>query len=209
MFGRRLFGVLLTAALLAAAAFAQDKTTGAIKGKVSVDSSMTPENVTVVVRQGETEVRSVETNRSGEFLVGGLAPGVYGLTFRKAGLSVGTLEKVEVRAGKTRTLGGKKLFLPVDTGALAFIRGSVFDADGRSVPGARVQLSLLRPDGTRKSLDGRVTTESGMFQFRLTPDRARYLITVKAEGMEPATKEVEVEGAGRTNVAITVRRASE
>ncbi|HEV2763255.1 MAG TPA: carboxypeptidase-like regulatory domain-containing protein [Pyrinomonadaceae bacterium] len=209
MSGRRFFAALVLTALVACAAFGQGKTTGSIKGKVSVDNSSTPGNVTVIVRQGDAEVARTETNRSGEFVIGGLAPGLYGMTFRKAGLSVGTLEKVEVRAGKTRSLGGKKLFLPVDTGSLAFIRGSVFDADGRSVPGARVELSLVRADGSRKSLDGRVTTESGMFQFRLTPEPARYLITVKAQGMETTTKEVAVEGAGRTNIAITVRKGTE
>ncbi|HYO62247.1 MAG TPA: carboxypeptidase-like regulatory domain-containing protein [Pyrinomonadaceae bacterium] len=208
MFGRRMTAAFVLLLTLAVAAPAQDKTTGAIKGKVTVDNSSTPENVTVIVRRDGEEVRRAETNRSGEFRINGLAPGLYGITFRKPGLSIGTLEKVEVRAGKTKSLTGRGLFLPVDTGALAFIRGSVFNADGRVVPGARVELALVREDGTQRKLDGRVTTESGMFQFRLTPERARYVITVRAEGMASASKEVDVEGAGRTNIAITVRPAT-
>lgn len=206
-FWRKTFGALALALLLSCAAAAQDKTTGAVKGKVKVDSSSTPAGVAVIVRQGDTEVRRVETNAKGEFLVQGLAPGLYGVTFRKPGLSIATLEKIEVRAGKTRSVGSN-VFLPVDTGSLAFIRGSVFNEGGRSVPGAQVELALIQPDGSAKKIDARVTNETGFFVFRLTPDHARYRVTVKAEGMAPAAQEVEIEGMGRTNIAITVHPAA-
>lgn len=204
MLSRRKFVALVFALALSCTAFGQDKTTGAIKGKVRVDNSVTPEGVTVVARQGEQEVGRASTNSKGEFIIQGLQPGLYGLTFRKPGLSIGTMEKVEVKAGKVRTLGDK-LFMPIDMGSLAFIRGSVFDAEGRSVRGARVELALVEANGSAKKIDGRVTNEVGFFVFRLTPERARYRITVKADGMEDATQEVEVEGAARTNVAITLK----
>ncbi|HVF49426.1 MAG TPA: carboxypeptidase-like regulatory domain-containing protein [Pyrinomonadaceae bacterium] len=207
MLWRKTFGAVVLALLLASVSFAQDKTTGGIKGKIKVDSSSTPANVAVVVRQGEREVKRVETNAKGEFVVQGLAPGLYGITFRKTGLSVGTLEKIEVRAGKTRSLSSN-MFLPVDTGSLAFIRGSVFNEAGRSVPGARVELALVQPDGSLKKIDGRITNETGFFVFRLTPERARYRITVKADDMQPGTQEVEIEGSGRSNIAITIHPAA-
>jgi protocatechuate 3,4-dioxygenase beta subunit len=207
MLWRKTFGAVVLALLLASVSFAQDKTTGGIKGKIKVDSSSTPANVAVVVRQGEREVKRVETNAKGEFVVQGLAPGLYGITFRKTGLSVGTLEKIEVRAGKTRSLSSN-MFLPVDTGSLAFIRGSVFNEAGRSVPGARVELALVQPDGSFKKIDGRITNETGFFVFRLTPERARYRITVKADDMQPGTQEVEIEGSGRSNIAITIHPAA-
>ncbi|HEX8472524.1 MAG TPA: carboxypeptidase-like regulatory domain-containing protein [Pyrinomonadaceae bacterium] len=205
---RRTFGALVVALALAVGAFGQDKTTGSIKGKVRVDGNSTPDAVAVIVRQGEEEVKRVATNSKGEFVIQGLQPGLYGLTFRKPGLSIGTMEKVEVRAGKTRSLGGDKLFLPVDTGSLAFIRGSVFDEAGRIVRGARVDIAFLNSDGSTKKLDGRITSEFGLFQFRLSPERARYLITVRADGMETAKQEVEVEGATRNNIAITLHPAA-
>jgi hypothetical protein len=207
MLWRKTFGVLMLAFVLTGAAFGQDKTTGGIKGKIKVDSSSTPAGVAVVVRQGEREVKRVETNAKGEFVVQGLAPGLYGVTFRKSGLSVGSLEKIEVRAGKTRSISSQ-MFLPVDTGSLAFIRGSVFNEGGRSVPGARVELAIVQPDGSTKKIDGRVTNETGFFVFRLTPERATYRITVKADDMATATQDVEIEGMGRTNIAITVRPAA-
>lgn len=204
---RNRIGALILMLTLTVLCVGQDKTTGGIKGKVKVDSNSTAEGVAVIVRRGEEEVRRAATNRKGEFVVRGLEPGIYGITFRKPGLSVGTLEKVEVRAGKTRSLS-EHLFLPVDTGSLAFVRGSVFNPAGRSVPGARVEIALVEPDGSARKIDGRITNELGLFVFRLTPERARYRITVKADQMETATQEVEVEGAGRSNIAITLRPAA-
>src|SRR5687767_4192226 len=82
-----------------AAVYGQDKSTGTIKGKVKVEVG-TPGGVSVIVREGEREIRQVSTNKNGEFIVARLAPGRYGLTFRKPGLSVGAIENVEVKAGK-------------------------------------------------------------------------------------------------------------
>jgi len=102
-FKKSLF-VFATVLVCAVAAMAQDKTVGAIKGKVRVETG-TPAGVTVTVRRGETEVGRSTTNKDGDFVVSKLTPGVYGLTFRKPGLSIGTIEDVEVKAGKTRSLG--------------------------------------------------------------------------------------------------------
>ena len=97
------FAIVLVSAV---AGMAQDKTLGAIKGKVRVETG-TPVGVTVVVRRGETEVTRSTTNKDGDFVVSKLTPGIYGLTFRKPGLSIGTIEDVEVKAGKTRSLGDR------------------------------------------------------------------------------------------------------
>lgn len=196
--------VLTLAVMMAAAAvsLAQDKSVGAIKGKVRVETG-TPSGVTVVVRRGETEVARVETQKNGEFLVSRLTPGKYGLTFRKAGLSIGTMEDVEVKAGKTRSLGDR-LILTIDEGSIAFIGGSVFAADGRSVPNARVELSRIMEDGSVKKIDGRVTTETGSFKFRLSPEPAKYRVSVKAGGAEPVTKDVEIDGAAVYRVALSL-----
>src|SRR5438128_1999377 len=116
------------------ACFAQDKTTGAIKGKVRVEKG-SPAGVAVILRQGEREVTRATTDKHGDFQITHIEPGVYAVTLRKPGLSIGTVEPVEVKAGKTRALGDH-LVLSVDEGSIAFIRGSVFTEDGRSVPGA-------------------------------------------------------------------------
>ena len=182
----------------------QEPTTGSIAGRVKVAPGATPGGVAVTVRRGDEEVARRETNSKGEFEFQGLAPGTYGLTLRKAGLEVGRMEDVQVRAGKTVSLKDK-LYLPIDDGAIAHIRGSVFDASGRSVNAAKVELARVEPDGTLKKLDSRVSNGTGSFAFRLSPERGHYRLTAKADGAEPATEELNVEGAAIYRVALSLR----
>ena len=164
--------ILASVALFAimVVAGAQDRATGSIKGKVKVETELRR------CGRGRSKRRSggncVATDKMGlcrsEFTSRN-----DGLTFRKAGLSVGTIENVEVKSGKTRSLGDR-LVLTIDEGSIAFIRGSVFSPSGRSVPGARVELARILEDGTTKKIDGRITTETGSFVFRLTPQVAKY-----------------------------------
>jgi hypothetical protein len=200
--------LFLAMLLLAASGFAQKSTltTGGIKGKVRAESGGGVAGVVIIARQGEREVTRVDSNSKGEFILTGLAPGVYGLTFRKPGLSVGTLEEIEVRAGKPRELPDR-LILKIDEGSLAFLRGSVFNTEGRSISGARVELARLQPDGTAKKLDSRVSNETGSFVFRLTPEAAKYRVTVKADGAGPVSKDVEVDGAAVYRVALSLSPA--
>lgn len=198
----KLFALLISAIVLLTGAVAQDRSTGTIKGKVRVESG-TPAGVSVSIRQGEREITKVVTDRNGEFVVSRLTPGIYGLTFRKPGLSVGTIENVEVKAGKTRSLGDR-LILTIDEGSIAFIRGSVFNSEGRSVPNARVELGRIQEDGSVKKIDGRVTNETGSFVFRLSPEPRKYRVTAKASASEPVSKDVEVDGAAVFRVALSL-----
>lgn len=200
-FKKTLFVFAITLALATVAA-GQDKTLGAIKGKVRVETG-TPGGVTVVVRRGEKEVTRSTTNKDGDFLVSRLTPGIYGVTFRKPGLSIGSLEDIEVKAGKTRSLGDR-LILTIDEGSIAFLSGSVFNASGRSVPNVKVELLRILEDGTTKKIDGRVTTETGSFKFRLSPEPGKYRVSVKADGSEPVTKDVEIDGAAVYRVALSL-----
>ena len=201
-----IFAVIFVVLMSGAASVAQDKSKGSIKGRVRVEEGK-PSDVAVIIRQDEREVTQTVTNSKGEFIVNGLEPGLYNVTFRKPGLSVGTLTKVEVRAGKVRTLGDR-LVLTVDEGSIAFLRGSVFDPAGRSVPGARVELARIEPDGSLKKVGDRQTTETGQFVFRLPPDKARYRVTVKASGAQDATKDLEIDDAVVYRVALTLELAS-
>ncbi len=195
----------LTLLFFAAASMAQDRSTGGIKGKVRVETGA-PAGVTVVIRQDEREVNRVVTDKSGSFLVQRLPAGKYGLTFRKPGLSVGTVENVEVKAGKTRSLGDR-LILTIDEGSIAFIRGSVFNQEGRSLAGAKVELAKIQEDGSTKKIDGRVTNETGSFVFRLTPETAKYRVTVKPGNSEPVSQDVEIDGPAVYRVALSVPAA--
>jgi carboxypeptidase family protein len=200
-FKKTLFLFAVTLAF-SSVALGQDKSLGAIKGKVRVETG-TPAGVTVVVRRGDKEVTRSTTDKNGDFLVSRLTPGIYGVTFRKPGLSIGSLEDIEVKAGKTRSLGDR-LILTIDEGSIAFLSGSVFNPAGRSVPNAKVELSRILEDGTTKKIDSRVTTETGSFKFRLSPELGKYRVSVKAEGSEPVTKDVEIDGAAVYRVALNL-----
>ncbi|HKP46098.1 MAG TPA: carboxypeptidase regulatory-like domain-containing protein [Pyrinomonadaceae bacterium] len=189
--------------LAASTVSAQDKATGGLKGKVRVEVG-NPSAVTVVVRQGEQEITRVATNKSGDFVVERLKPGIYGVTFRKPGLSVGTIENIEVKAGKTRSLGDR-LVLTLDEGSIAFIRGSVFDVNGRSVPNARIELARIEADGNAKKIDGRITNEIGSFVFRLTPEAAKYRVTVKPKDGEAVSQDIDVDGAAVYRLALSIK----
>lgn len=196
---------LLACGLLTASAQPRAQATGGIKGRVKAAEGSAA-GVAVRILRGESEVASTTTDGKGSFEIRGLAPGTYSLTVRKPGLQVGRMAEVEVRAGKVKSL--KDLYLPVDEGSIAFLRGSVFYPDGRSVAGARVEVARLSPDGTLKRLDERVTTEYGSFAFRLPPEPARYRVTVKAKGMEAAASDVEIDSAAIFRVVLTLTPAA-
>jgi hypothetical protein len=182
----------------------QEPTTGNIVGRVKVASGATPAGIGVIVRRGDEEVARRETNSKGEFEFQGLAPGTYGLTLRKPGLEVGRMDDIEVRAGRTITLKGGNLFLGIDEGSIAHIRGSVFDANGRSVNAAQVELARIEADGSFKKMDSRVSNATGSFAFRLSPERARYRLTAKADGADPVTGEIDIDGAAIYRIALSL-----
>jgi len=189
--------------LQVAGALAQDRATGGIKGKVRVETG-TPSGVSVIVRQGEREVAHGVTDKNGEFVISRLAAGRYSVTLRKPGLSVGTIEDIEVKAGKTRSLGDR-LVLSIDEGSIAFIRGSVFNQNDRSVPNIRIELAKIEDDGTARKIDGRVTNEIGAFVFRLSPDAAKYRITARPNGGDPVSKDLEIDGAAVCRIALSIK----
>jgi hypothetical protein len=188
--------------ILSVACLAQDKTSGAIKGKVRVEQG-SPGGVEVILLQGDREVARAATDKKGEFTISHVVPGVYGVKFRKPGLSVGSIDELEVKAGKTRAL--HDLILGIDEGSIAFLRGSVFTESGRSVPGVRVELARILAENSVQKIDARVTGETGEFVFRLPPERAKYRVTAKAEGAEPISKDVEIDSAAVYRVALTLK----
>ncbi len=193
--------VITLLCLLSLTAVAQDKSVGAIKGKVRVETG-TPAGVAVIVKQGDREVVTGVTDKKGEFVVARLPPGRYAVTLKKPGLNIGTIEDVEVKAGKTKSIGNN-LMLGIDEGSIAFIRGSVFNQDGRSAPNVRVELARIMEDGTTKKIDGRVSNETGSFAFRLMPEAGKYRVTAKGSG-EAVSKDVEIDGAAVYRVALSL-----
>src|SRR4051812_23464730 len=192
-------GMVLLA--LAAAVWAQDKTTGTIKGKVRVERG-SPAGVAVVLMQGDNEITRVQSDKKGEFVISRVTPGTYSVRLRKPGLMVGTIDDITVKAGQTRPLGDR-LYLTVDPGSIAIINVSVFDEAGRSVPDVRVDLAKRIGDDRLEKLDTHMTDESGQFVFRLPPTPAKYRLTIMSNDAEHVSQDVEVEMAARYAVALT------
>jgi hypothetical protein len=200
MFTKTTFAMLLLL-ILSVGCLAQDKT-GAIKGKVRVEQG-SPGGVAVILLDGEREVTRAATDKKGEFTIAHILPGVYGVKFRKPGLSVGSIDGLEVKGGKTRAL--HDLILGVDEGSIAFLRGSVFTESGRSVPGVRIELARILSENSVQKIDARVTGETGEFVFRLSPETAKYRVTAKAEGAQLVSKDVEIDSAAVYRVALTLK----
>ena len=176
---------------------------GGVKGRVRVEEGTSAAGVSVTVHRGDEEVARAETDRKGQYEIRGLAPGVYLLRFRKQGLKTAELKPYEIKAGKVGSLG-ERVFLGIDEGSIAFLKGTVFTPEGKSIGNARVELLLLAPDGKERKVDGRVSTESGQFSFRLKPQQARYRVTAKLDGREDS-KVVEIDGAMVYRVALSLK----
>ncbi|MDQ4121086.1 MAG: carboxypeptidase-like regulatory domain-containing protein [Acidobacteriota bacterium] len=197
---KNLFLFLLIAAF-SFAAFAQDKTTGGVRGKVRITNGDSVSGVRVEAQQDEKAIASTRTDRKGEFHLAGLKPGVYNFVFTKEGLAQGTLPRVEVKAGEISKL--TRLVMAVDQGTLAIVRGSVFDANGRSVYGAKIE--IFKISGGEKKVSQIFSSQSGEFIFRLPPAEARYRVAVTIEGAERGSQEIEVSGAQVYRVAISLK----
>src|SRR4029079_5682587 len=97
-----------------------------------------------------------------------------------------------------------RLVLTIDEGSIAFLSGSVFNAAGRSGATAKAGVSRMCEDGDAKKIDSTITTETGSFKVRLSPDPGKYRVSVKAEGSEPVTKDVEIDGAAVYRGALKI-----
>jgi CRISPR/Cas system type I-B associated protein Csh2 (Cas7 group RAMP superfamily) len=185
-------------------AFSQSKMSGGVRGKVRMTNGDTISGVRVEAQQEEKSVASTRTDGKGEFQLAGLKPGVYDLIFTKEGLAQGTLPRVDVKAGEISKL--TRLVMAVDEGKLAIVRGSVFDANGRSVYGAKVE--IFKISGGEKKVSQIFSSQSGEFTFRLPPAEARYRVAVTIDGAELSNQELEISGAQVYRVVVSLKPKS-
>jgi hypothetical protein len=180
-------------------AFAQ---TGSIIGKVRDPKGNSLEGVEVQARQDGKSIQSTETDKKGKFRLSGLQPGKYTLTFDKAGFSTGALRNVEVRAKGKNNLGDR-LVMAVDQGTLIIVEASVYNQNGFSLYGAKVEIAEILSDGSTKKVGSGYSSKDGDIVFRFPEKPAKYRITASVKGLS-ASKELEVNEAAIYRTSITL-----
>ena len=175
---------------------------GGVKGTMRTPQGNVIPEVKVTVKQNDKDVKTILTDNKGSFVIDGLKAGKYDFIFSKDGFSSGTLKNVEVGKKKIRDLGNR-LVLEVDEGFLVIIKGSVFNEDGRSIYGAKVDIAKVLGNGSIKKLNTSYSSQSGEFTFRFPQEAATYRITTSIKG-KTATKDVTVDIAAIYRLALTL-----
>jgi len=203
--------VILLLAVSVSVALGQE--TGGVKGKVRTTKGEGIAGVSVTARQNSEDVKSATSDNKGNFELEGLKAGLYNIVFSKNGYSSGLMYNVEVKQKKTNNLGDR-LVLTIDQGTQVIIKGTVFDQDGRSVAGARVESEKILSDGSTKKIGsgftsyGGAPTARGEFTFKFSEGAAKFRVTASAGGAS-ASKEVEVSNAAIYRLAITLNMRTE
>lgn len=194
-----LFAALVALMLTNSPAAAQAQ--GGIRGKVRDAKGKAIANAVVAARQDSKNVKTTKTNSKGEFRLEGLRPGTYNVAIEADGFSTGV--KYDVRVGTKVINLGDRLILSVDEGSLVLIRGSVFTKQGRSVPGAKVELFIVGPNGSAKRIATGFTTGSGDFGFRRPKGKATLkLVASYRKAVGEKILEVEFPEVYRTAITI-------
>ena len=192
--------------LLSLSVFAQSETGGA-KGKVRSVKGDGIGGATITARLKGQDVKTVKSDEKGNFEMNGLRPGVYNFVFDKSGYASGIKYNIEIRSKKTEDLGDR-LILLVDQGTLVLINGSVYNQDGRSITGAKIEIEKVNSDGSFKKLGSGYTNISGEFTFRQPDSAAKFRITASLKGVTNS-KEISVDSAGVYRLAITLNLPKE
>lgn len=192
-------------ALASLAAFGQS--TGSVKGKVRTPRGGGIEGATVTARQKGDDIKTVTTDSKGEFVMDGLESGLYNFVFTKNGYGAGTLYNIEVKKNKITELPNR-LILTTDQGTQVIVKGSVFNQNGVSLYGVKVEIARISDGGEAKKVGTGYTSEAGEFTFRFPEGTAKFRVTATAKGVS-ASKEISVDNAAIYRLAITLDLSKE
>lgn len=192
--------IIFTALVLfsALSVFAQ---TG-VKGKVKNNKGNGIANATVTARQDGKDIKSVKADSSGKFVLSGLKAGNYNLVFEADGYGAGLLSNIEVETDKLKELSDRLILTP-DRGTFVIVNGSVFNQDGRSVTGAKIEAEKILSDGSTKKIGSYYSNSAGEFSFRQSPGIAKIRITASLKGVK-ISKEIEVDQPAIYRLALTL-----
>jgi hypothetical protein len=183
-------------------AFAIAQETGSVKGKVRDQDGDKIAGAKITVRLDGKDLKSTTSDSKGEFRISDLAPGKYNLVFEKKGFSIGVLYNVEVRNKKINNLKDR-LVLSVDQGTLIIVEASVFNQNGFSLNGAKVEIEEVYSDGKTKKVGSGYSSQDGDITFRFKERPTKYRVTASVKDIT-ATKEIEVSEAAIYRTAITL-----
>lgn len=178
------------------------QSSGGVKGKVRNQKGDGLSGATITARLNGEDVKTVKSDTKGNFEMTGLKGGVYNFVFDRNGYNAGIKYNVEIKDGKTVNLGDN-LVLMVDQGSLVLLNGSVFNQDGRSITGAKIEVERVNSDGSTKKIATAYTNYSGEFALRQPDAAATFRITATFRGVS-GSKEIVVDSAGRYSTAITL-----
>jgi hypothetical protein len=199
----RLFIKLALALILASALSAIDfgQSTGGIKGKVRTGKGSGLGGAAVIARKKGVDVKSTKADSKGEFVIDGLETGKYNVVFEAPGYSSGVLYNVEVNRNKTSDLGDRLILTP-DEGNQIILKGSVFDKQGFSVPGAKIEIASVGSDGSTRSLGSTYSDVSGEFTFR-PRSAVKLRVTATYKGVSES-KDIDIDNPAIYRLAISL-----
>lgn len=191
--------IVLLFVLSSVVVFAQ---TGGVKGKLRTNKGEGIAGATITARLKGEDVKTTKSDAKGYFVLDGLDTGIYNIVFERNGYSTGIRYNVEVKSGVVNDLG-EKLILSLDPGTQVIVKGSVFDKNGRSVFGAKIEIQRINADGSTKKVGSGYTSESGEFTFKFPEASAKFRIIASAKGTK-GSKDIEVESASIYRLAISL-----
>ncbi|MBL8187662.1 MAG: carboxypeptidase regulatory-like domain-containing protein [Acidobacteria bacterium] len=196
-----LMGTLVLLFSLSTVALAQ---TGIVKGKVKEMDGKSLEGVLITATnaKNKTEKHETTSDAKGDFEFTRLPAGDYSFSFEKKGYKTFLSRNLTVLGGETLKLKSV-IELKRDEAPYSVIRGAVFYGQGFSLPNASVKIERI--DG-KKFKEEKLSGEGGQFAFRLKAEKAKYRVTAVANGFQPATTEIEIEGDEIRNIALTLQR---
>lgn len=186
--------------MLTAGAAAQ---TGGVEGKVKNRSGDGIAGAVVTIRKDGKDLKSGKANAKGEFKITGIRAGKYNVVFDAEGYSAGALFDVEIKEGDIRGLGDG-LILYVDQGTQVIVRGHVFNRDGFTLPGAKVEMYVRKGDSAFKKVTSSYSNGDGEFGFRYAQKDVNTVRIIAKYKDVTGTKDIPIDIAAVYRTAITL-----
>lgn len=186
---------------------------GQIQGKVKEDGGKSLAGVTVKANRAVT--RSLDnqdtgqkdyetkTNDKGEFVLSGLLPGNYALTFELTGYRTFVTRRFELAVGETFKVP-KVIEMTREPEAQSRIRGAVLDATGYSLE--NVTVTIERTDGKKFKKIEKASVTGGEFGFSVPSEPGTYRVTASANGFVTASQAVSVDKNEIRSIVIQLEK---